>query len=176
MNKTKVSAMDIALIGMMVAILSVSKWILSFLPNIEVTTFLIIMFTLFFKKKMFLVIPAFVLIEGIIYGFGSWWIMYLYTWPLLAFITWIFRKNNSGFFWAVISGLFGLLFGSLCSIPYFVLGAIDGGFMGGVSSAIAWWIPGIPFDLIHGVANFLIMLILYYPIKKVMGLLINNFK
>lgn len=176
MKNTKVSAIDIALVGMMVAMLNVSKWILSILPNIEVTTFLIVMFTLFFKKKMYLVLPAFILIEGILYGFGIWWVMYLYIWPLLALITWIFKKNNSAFLWAIIAGVFGLSYGFICSIPYFVLGAIDGGFMGGVSSAITWWITGIPFDLVHGVANFIIMLVLYRPIRKVMNLLVSNLK
>lgn len=176
MKNTKVSAIDIALVGMMVAMLNVFKWILSILPNIEVTTFLIVMFTLFFKKKMYLVLPAFILIEGILYGFGIWWVMYLYIWPLLALITWIFKKNDSTLLWAIIAGVFGLSYGFICSIPYFVLGAIDGGFMGGVSSAITWWITGIPFDLVHGVANFIIMLVLYRPVRKVMNLLVSNLR
>lgn len=31
-----------------------------------------------------------------------------------------------------------------------------------------WWIAGIPFDIIHGAANFVIMLLLYKPVRKVM--------
>ena len=31
-----------------------------------------------------------------------------------------------------------------------------------------WWIAGIPFDLIHGASNFLIMLLLYKPVRRVM--------
>lgn len=117
-NSLKLSAKDITLIGLMVAIIEVCKVLMKDLPNIELTTFWIIMFTLYFGKKIIYVVPTFIIIEGTMFGFGMWWIMYLYLWPLLALVTWIFRKNNSAWFWAVIAGLFGLLFGFFGSFPY----------------------------------------------------------
>lgn len=167
-SKKKVTVKDIVFIGMMIAVLEVSKLMLNLIPNVELVTFWIIMFTLFFKKKMIFVIPVFVLIEGVIFGFGIWWIMYLYIWPLLALVAWFFRKNDSAVIWAIIAAVFGLIYGFLCSFPYFVMGAADGGIMGGISSAITWWIAGIPYDIIHGVANFIIMIVLYRPMKIVM--------
>ena len=74
MNPNKTSSLsikDITLIGMMVAIIEVSKVTLAHLPNIELTTFWIIMFSLYLGKKIYYTIPAFILIEGIIYGFGK---------------------------------------------------------------------------------------------------------
>lgn len=168
-TKRKIKAIDIAMIGMMIAVLEVLKIALMHIPNVEVVTFLIIIFTIYFGRKMFYVIPAFVLIEGIIFGFGIWWVMYIYIWPLIAITAWIFRKNESPFFWAIVSGLYGLLYGFFCSIPYFVIGAVDGGMAGGISSAITWWIAGIPYDLIHGVSNFIIMIIFFRPMKMVMN-------
>jgi len=168
-NKKKLAAIDITLVAMMIAIIEVSKIVLMGIPNVETVSFWIIMFTVYYKRKMFFVLPAFILIEGIIFGFGIWWIMYIYSWPLLSFIAWIFRKNKSAVMWAVISGIFGLLYGLLCSIPYFFIGLADGGIAGGISSSITWWIAGIPYDLIHGVANFAIMIIFYHPIIKVMN-------
>lgn len=61
----------------------------------------------------------------------------------------------------MVSGIFGFLFGLLCAIPYI--------FISGIPGAFAWWVQGIPFDLIHGVANFAIMLVLYHPIQFVMA-------
>lgn len=168
-TKGKIKAIDIAMIGMMIAVLEVLKIALMHIPNVEVVTFLIIIFTIYFGRKMFYVIPAFVLIEGVIFGFGIWWVMYIYIWPLIAIIAWIFRKNESPFFWAIVSGLYGLLYGFFCSVPYFVIGAVDGGLAGGISSAITWWIAGIPYDLIHGVSNFIIMIIFFRPMKMVMN-------
>ena len=163
--KNKISAKDIALIGMMVAIIEACKFTLAAIPNVELTSFWIIIFTLMFRKRIFIVIPVFVLIEGIVYGFGLWWIMYLYAWPLLAIVTLLFRKNKFAIVWAIISGAFGLLFGLLCSIPYIFTGA---NLFAGLKIAFAWWVAGIPWDLVHGIANFVIMILLYHPITKVM--------
>ena len=39
--------------------------------------------------------------------------------------------------------------------------------MGGPAAAISYWIYGIPFDLIHGISNVCIMLLLWKPMGKV---------
>lgn len=146
--------------GMAVAIIEACKLVMQGLPNIEVTSFFVMLFTLVLGKRMLLVVPAFTLIEGCIYGFGIWWVMYLYAWPMLALVTWFVRKKDSVLLYSIISGIFGLFFGALCSIPYF--------FIGGFAMMFNWWIAGIPFDLIHGASNFLIMLLLYRPVRRVM--------
>jgi len=167
-NHLKISIKDICLVGIMVAVIEVCKVTLTFLPNIELTTFWLIMFTLFFGKKVGFVVPVFILIEGCLYGFGSWWIMYLYAWPLLVLVTWIYRKQESLWFWSVLSAVFGLLFGLFCSIPYYVLGAIDGGLRGGLYAGFSWWVAGIPWDLVHGISNFVLMVVLYKPVRVIM--------
>lgn len=164
MSKTK----DICLIGIMVAIIEVCKVAMTFLPNIELTTFWLILFTLYFGRRVAFVVPVFILIEGCLYGFGSWWIMYLYTWPLLVFVAWINRRQTSPWFWSVLSAVFGLLFGLFCSIPYYVLGALEGGIRGGLYAGFSWWVAGIPWDLVHGVSNFVLMLVLYQPVSGIM--------
>lgn len=171
MNKTSTSIaiQDIAQIGLMVAVIEVSKAALSFLPNIELTSFWLIMFTIFFGWKIVAVVPVFILIEGCIYGMNLWWIMYLYVWPLLVLIAWLLRKNDSAWFWAIVSGIFGLCFGALCSLVYVVIGwSSGGGFLGGLHSGFVWWIAGIPWDLIHCAGNFVLMLVLYRPIYGAM--------
>lgn len=167
-NNAKITIKDICLIGIMVAVIEVCKAALTFLPNIELTTFWLILFTLFFGRKVTFVVPVFILIEGCIYGFGSWWIMYLYTWPLLVLVAWINRKQESVWFWSVLSAVFGLLFGLFCSIPYMVLGAWDGGIRGGLYAGFTWWVAGIPWDIVHGIGNFVLMLVLYKPVRMIM--------
>ena len=159
-SKTKITVRDIAITGMMIATIEVAKNALAFIPNVELVSLLIILFTLYFGKKILFVIPAFILLEGCIYGFGLWWIMYLYVWPLLALITYIMRKQESVWVWAIMSGSFGLAFGALCSIPYIVLS--------GPKAAFAWWVSGIPFDILHCVSNFVLCLVLFKPLSKVM--------
>lgn len=159
---------DIALIGMMVAVIEVCKVALIHLPNIELTTFWVIMFSLYLGNRIFYAIPVFILIEGAMFGFGLWWIMYLYMWPSLALLARLFHKSSSALTFSMLSGVYGLLFGLFCSIPYIFIGAGAGGLLNGFRVAFAWWIAGIPMDLIHGIGNFLLMLVLYHPITLVM--------
>lgn len=167
-RKVKITIQDICLIGMMVAVIEVCKVAMSFLPNIELTTFWLILFTLFFGRKIVLVVPVFILIEGCIYGFNTWWIMYLYTWPLLVLLAWAFRKRQSVWFWSILSGAFGLFFGLLCSFPYVVIGAVNGGIQNGLYAGFTWWVAGIPWDIVHCVGNFVLMMVLYHPVRMLM--------
>lgn len=168
-EKRKIAVLDITLAGLMVAVIEVSKMALAFLPNIELTSFWLILFTLFFGRRIALVVPVFILIEGTVYGFGIWWVMYLYAWPLLVCLTWMFRRQESVWFWSIVSGAFGLSFGALCAVPYFFLGAGGGaGVAAGIRTALAWWVAGIPWDIVHCAGNFALMLVLYQPVRRVM--------
>ena len=161
-------ARDVATVALMVAVIETCKLFMQGLPNIEMTSFLIILFTLRFGRLAAYTVPVFILIEGMIYGFGLWWVMYLYAWPLLSLIARACSCVDSAFFWAVVSGVFGLLFGLLCAIPYFFIGLAGGGIRQGLMQMFSWWVAGIPFDLIHGVSNFFLMLALYRPISSLL--------
>lgn len=172
--KGKLTIKDIALIGMMVAVIEVCKVTLSFLPNIELTSFWLILFTLYFGWKIVFVVPVFILIEGFMYGMHLWWIMYLYAWPLLVLIVWLLRKHDDVWLWSFVSAGFGLSFGLLCSFPYVVIGAAGGDIINGLYAGFTWWVAGIPWDLVHGVGNFVLMLVLYKPVRAVMNRLPIN--
>ncbi len=168
-DKNGISVQDIALIGMMTAILEVSKLSLSFLPNVELVTFWIIMFTIFFGPKVIYAMIAFILIEISIYGIQTWVIMYMYIWPILTLIVCLCGRNHSIWLYSILSGIYGLLFGFFCAIPYFFIGAVDGGIRSGLIMAFNWWVAGIPFDMVHGVANFILMLVLYKPVRALLN-------
>lgn len=147
---------DIVICGIFSAILFVSQVVIAGLPNIELVSLLVIIYTLVFERKTIPIIYIFALLEGLLYGFGIWWVMYLYVWTILYVIARIFRNNQRPLFWAFTGGFFGLIYGFLCSIPYI--------FAGGIGAGIAWWIRGIPYDIIHGVSNFIVILVLFNPI------------
>lgn len=149
------------LCGLLAAILFVLQVVFGFLPNVEPVTILIIIFTLVLGRKTLVIIYTFALLEGIFYGFGIWWIMYLYVWTILYFIVRLMRKNESVVIWAVVGGGFGLAFGALCAIPY--AGA------GGIGAGISWWTAGILFDIFHGEGNFFIILILFKPVYNIVS-------
>jgi energy-coupling factor transport system substrate-specific component len=86
--------------------------------------------------------------------------MYLYAWPLLGLLAYFNRKKTSALFWSLLSGIFGLFFGAMCAIPYL--------FISGVSGAFAYWVAGIPYDILHCISNFLFCLVLFQPLKNVL--------
>lgn len=150
---------NLVVIAMMSALLFVVQVALSFIPNIELVTLLIIVYTLVIGKKTILAIYVFALLEGLFYGFGIWWIMYLYVWTVLYFVVRAFRKQEDVLVWSLVGGFFGLLFGTLCSIPYF--------FIGGIGAGVAWWVAGLPYDILHGIGNFIVIICLFKPIYSV---------
>lgn len=147
---------ELVILAFLTAILVVGQIVLAPVPNIEIVTLLVIIYTQIFGKKVFFIIYAFALLEGLLYGFGVWWLMYLYVWPLLALFVLLFKKQEFFIFWTIIAGGFGFVFGLLCSLPYF--------FIGGFHMALAWWIAGVPYDLLHGAGNIVVTLVLYKPI------------
>ncbi len=151
----KIRTHELILMGMLTGILFMGQVILAFLPNIEIVTLLILLYTLIFGRKVFLIVYTFVLLEGIFYGFGLWWINYLYVWSVLVVIALIFRTQRSSLFWSIVVGFFGLFFGALCAIPYF--------FISGPAAAFSYWIAGIPYDIIHCIGNAGLCLILFNP-------------
>lgn len=153
-------AWDVALMGIMVATLEVGKMALSAAPNVEIVTLLVILYTLQFGKKTLYAVAVFVFLECAVWGIGLWTVMYLYLWPLLSLVVLFMRKIDSRWFWSIFSAGFGVMYGGLCSFAYL--------FFGGPSTAFAWWIAGIPWDLIHGVANFVLMAVLYTPLRQVL--------
>ena len=166
-QKTRtMKVIHIVTMGLLSTILFLGQVGMSMLPNIEPVTLLIILYTLVYKKRVFYIIYAFVFLEGLIYGFGIWWISYLYIWTILALLTMILQKNQSVIIWAVFAGAYGLLFGALTSIPYLVTG--------GPAAAFAYWASGIPYDIIHCAGNFVLTLVLYKPLLSLLKKLHNS--
>ena len=149
------------MLALMGALIFATKAALASLPNINVNSVLIILTTLFFGWKALYAVAVYVALEGLVFGGGIWWFGYLYTWPLLVAVAMLFRKNDSALVWAVIAAVFGLVFGPLMYLEYF---AINGGW----EMFFSMWVTGIPYDLAHCGGNFVLTLVLYRPLYKVM--------
>ena len=149
-------------IALLSAILVISKEIIAFLPNIELVSFLLILFSINLKLKESLLISiVFCLIEIVLYGTGPWSIGYLIIWPSLIIVTYLLRnKLNTEFKLAFYSMFFGFIFGFLFAIPYFIIS---------LNLGLSFWLKGTVFDVVHGLGNFIIMLILYKPINSLIS-------
>ena len=148
-----------ARVGLCTALLFASQVVLASLPNIEIVSVLLLVYTRFMKRQTLYVIYAFALLEGLVYGFHVWFIVYLYIWTILYLIARFVGEMDSAFAWAFIAAVFGLAFGTLSSIPYF--------FILGVEGALAYIGAGLVFDLAHCAGNFITTLLLYAPLCRV---------
>lgn len=156
----RVTIRDIAIVGICAAIMTGAQVALSFLPNVEPVSLLVILYARNLRGKTLYVIYTFVLLQGLIYGFHIWWISYLYVWTILYFVARALGDMDSPAAWAVVSGLFGLCFGALTAVPYlFILGP---------AGALAYFVSGVLFDLLHCGGNFLAALLLFKPLDGMM--------
>ena len=137
-----------------------AKYVMSFLPNIEPVSLMVMLFAVVFGKKWVYPTYLYIGMEILFYGVSLWNINYLYIWAVLAIAAGCCRKMESAFGWALLSGVFGLLFGALCGIVDI--------FIGGFGYAVTKWISGIPFDIAHCLGNFFIALVLFTPLRKLL--------
>ncbi len=156
----KISLKELLALTMLGALLALGQWIMQGLPNIEPVSLLLMVYTYKFGWKALIPTYVFVGLELLLFGFNIWNIMYLYVWAILVLVCLPFRRFRRGWLFAVISGLFGMSFGILCSVPYF--------FAMGWEFALSWIASGFTFDTIHGISNFAIALVLYVPLTKAM--------
>ena len=153
----RLSTRTLVLAGLMGALLMVLKETLSLLPGAPVTP-LILLYTLELPAATPWAIGVFVVLQFVLYGLGLWSWMYLYIWFLLYFLVRRLRRMDSALGWAVVSGAYGLAFGALCTPVYLVTT--------GPIAAFAWWVAGLPTDLIHCAGNFVITLVVYRPLRR----------
>lgn len=152
---------ELAALAVFAALMIALKEALAFLPNVEVVTLLVILATVHMGPKALLAVAVFVAVQPLLYPADAFWIMaYCYVWPLLVGIVLLLRKWSHPLLWTVTAGFYGLLFGTLCSLPYFVAG--------GWGAGIGYIISGIPFDLLHCMGNTATVFLLFAPMDRVM--------
>lgn len=156
----KLTLKEIALFGVLGAMTFGAKYVMSWMPNIEPVSLMVMLFAVTFGLKCLYPIYVYVGLEILFYGLGTWNVNYLYIWTLLALAAWLGRRMQSPLGWAVLSGSFGLLFGALCGIVDVAIG--------GFAYAVAKWVSGIPYDLLHCGGNFVMTLILWNPLRALL--------
>ena len=148
---------DIVLIGLLAALLKSSQVILSFLPNIEIVSLLILIFAIRLGAKRTVYITVlFSILNIMIWGLSPATIGYFFVWSGYGIVCSIFRKIlNTEIRVALFLGLFGIIFGGLFAIIYLPMG---------YSYALSYWINGGIFDMVHAVSNFIVGIWAFNPV------------
>lgn len=143
--------------ALLAALLTASKYLLDGLPNIELVSLLVIVYTLEFPRLAAPAVYTYVFLYGLLNGFGMWWFPQLYIWAVLMLLTRLLQGLGAPLAWALVSGIFGLCYGALYAVSYAALN--------GPAAGLAWWVSGVPFDLLHGAGNFIAALVLFRPLQ-----------
>ena len=149
----KLKVRDIAIFGMLGALMYASKVIMDVLPNIHLIGTFIVAMTVVYRRKALYPIYIFVLLTGLLNGFGTWWIPYLYIWTVLWGMTMLIPKKipekAKPIVYSAVCSLHGFLYGVL----YAPAQALLFGFA--FEATLTWIATGIPFDITHGISNFI---------------------
>lgn len=150
-SKKKSTAKEIAIFGMLGAVMYASKVIMDAIPNVHLISLFVVAITIVYRKKALYPLYIFVFLTGLLNGFGIWWIPYLYIWTILWAVTMLLPKNMSPkkavIVYMLICSAHGFLYGVLYA-PFQAL-AFGLSFEG----TLTWIASGLPFDAIHGVSN-----------------------
>jgi len=167
----KLKIREIAVFGMLGALMYASKMLMEVLPNIHLLGVFTIAFTVVYRKKALYPIYIYVLLNGIFSGFATWWIPYLYVWTILWGVTMLLPKKMpkkvQPIVYMVVNACHGFSFGILYAPAQAVLYGLS------FKGMLAWIASGFPFDITHGISNF-ICGALIVPIVHVLRRLENS--
>ena len=79
----KLTVRELVTFALLGAVMLVSKVAMEFLPNIHLLSVLIVAYTVVYRQKALYPIYVYVGLQGLIAGFATWWIPYLYVWTVL---------------------------------------------------------------------------------------------
>ncbi len=156
---------DITVMAFFLSITIVLEKVLEVLPNVQLTAFLILLFTTLYSfKRSLLFIFLYVVLDILISGyfnplfalsmyFGWIWIPVIYNFIL-------HRKNN-----IFILAIFMLLFGFIYGWTYIPANIITNG----INVLWPYILADLPYDIIMGLSSALSTLILFIPLYKTLN-------
>ena len=170
-RKSKISVLEMIVFAMLGTLMFCSKIVMEFLPNIHLLGMLTMTYTVVFRAKALIPVYIYVLLNGLYAGFNLWWMPYLYIWTILWAITMLLPRNMSKrtacIVYPIVCALHGFAYGALYAPAQ--------AFMFNLSfdKMLAWIVAGFPFDVIHGIGNFAVGLLIY-PMSQLLFRLVKK--
>jgi len=155
--KKALTVREVALFGMFGALMFLTKYLMQAIPNIHLLAMFIAAFTIVYRWKALIPLYVYVLIDGIVGGFATWWIPYLYIWLTLwaavMLVSPALERRRVSIKWRaalymLLCALHGLTFGA----AYAPVQALVFGLS--FKATLAWIAAGLWFDVAHGAGNF----------------------
>ena len=116
----KPTTRELVVFAMLGSVMYASKLIMEFAPNIHLIGVFTIAFTVVYRKKALYPLYIYVLMTGILNGFATWWIPYLYLWTVLWGAVMLLPANMPGklkklqpLVYMLVCAAHGFLYGTL---------------------------------------------------------------
>ena len=171
-NARKLRIFELVLFPMLGTLMFCSKLIMEALPNIHLLGMLTIVYTLVFRVKALIPIYIYVMLNGLFAGFSMWWVPYLYIWTILWALTMLLPrqmpKKVAMVIYPLLCGLHGFAFGILYAPAQALMFGLN------FEQMLAWIATGLPFDLIHGVSNLAVGLLIL-PLSELLQKLLERY-
>ena len=167
------NAREICIFSMLGTIMYISKMVMEALPNIHLLGVLTIVYTIVYRRRALVPIYIYVMLNGLLAGFNMWWLPYTYIWTILWGIAMLLPRNMPKKIaipvYCAICGLHGFLYGTLYAPAQALMFGLN------FKQMIAWIIAGIPFDIIHGISNIALGLLIV-PLSEILADISNRHK
>lgn len=162
MDKKKLSTRDIVLIAFLAILLFVQEEVLTFLPNIQLTVFLLVLYSkkLGMKRTSFIILIH-VLFDNLLMGsFNLYYVPFMFLgWLLIpTLLQTLFKRMNDSFSLAMLGILFSFLYSWIYLIPGIFLYQID---------PVVYLMSDILLELLLAISSFLSILWLYDPCANI---------
>ena len=166
----KITTKDIALIALMAIILFIQEQILSFVPNVQLTVFFLVLYS---KKmglfKTMLTTIIYVILDNItIGGIGVIYIPFmLIGWLIIPILlNTIFKKVNNFILLSLLGVLFSFVYSWMLIIPSCILFSMN--FFTYILQDLIW-------EVILATSSFILILLLYKPCSIALDKFNNTF-
>lgn len=148
----KLTVREMVLFPLLGSLMFVSKLVTEGIPNVHLLAMFTIAFTVVYRAKALFPIFIFIMLTGLYYGFGVWWLPYFYLWPILWGMAMLLPRNMptklSIIVYMLVAAAHGFAYGTLYAPFQAVVFGLD------FNGMLAWIVAGLPWDLVHGIGNF----------------------
>ncbi len=151
-RKAVLTVREVVVFAMLGALMTVFDLIMNLVPNVHLGGVLILTFTAVYRWKAIFPLYVYVFLIGFFEGFGTWWLGYLYVWPILWVLGMLIPRKPprtlAAILYSLAAGLHGFAFGFLW-IPIQMAF-----FHFNLEQALVWWSFGFfTADIPHGIGN-----------------------
>lgn len=160
-KKTSFNVHDVSLIALFAAVLFIQEELLTFIPNVQLTIFLLILYSKKFGfLKTSIITIIYVVLDNLV--MGSFNVIYFPTmligWMIIPIVTCtLLRKIDSPFILAIAGGVFAFTYSWTFILPNYIVYHID---------PIVYLVSDLLFEGILAACGFISTLILYKPCSK----------